>query len=118
MELSVVSDDGDVLRLAIAGRITQSDVTPFSDRLGNLLGSAGYARRVTLGLAETDFIDSSGINWLLVRHKRFREAGGRLVVHSVSPAVLQVLEMLRMGQVFHLAEDGPAALAMARGGDP
>ncbi len=117
MELSVVSDDGDVLRLKTAGRITQSDISPFSDELGVLLGPAGYARRVTLGLAETDFIDSSGINWLLVRHKRFREGDGKLVIHSVSPVVLQVLEMMRMDQVFHLAEDEPAALAMARGDD-
>ncbi len=117
MELTAVSDEGGLLRLSAAGRITQDDVTPHADRFGDLLGAAGYARKVVLGLTNVDYIDSSGISWLLVRHKRFREADGKLVIHSVPPMVRQVLEMLRLNLVLHLTDDEPAAVALANGED-
>ncbi len=115
MTWSVVSDDGGVLRLKAAGPITSNDASPPSDPLGDLLGSAGYTQKVVLSLAEVDFIDSSGVSWLLVRHKRFREAGGELVIHSVQPMVLQVLQVLRLNLVLNLAENESAALTLAEG---
>ncbi|MHC4177472.1 MAG: STAS domain-containing protein [Planctomycetota bacterium] len=116
MNLSTVSDDGHVLRLQAAGPITQDGLSQCAgDELGDLLGAEGYARRAVLGMADVDFIDTSGIGWLLARHKRFREAGGVLVIHSVVPMVLEVLKVLRLHMVFRLAENEPAALAAVRG---
>ena len=115
MEISVASDDGGVLRLRLAGSITQDDLWPFSDPMHELLGEQGYARKVVLSLADVEFIDSSGISWLLVRHKRFRQAGGRLVIHSVPPIVADVVKMLRLNLVFHLADDETTAVALAEG---
>ena len=118
MKLSTVSDNGDVLCLRASGAITQDHLSPSVDELGNLLGSEGYARQVVVSLAEVDFIDTSGISWFLARHKRFRQASGKLVLHSLVPMVLDVLKMLRLHEVFHLAEDEPAAMALAQGGQP
>jgi len=118
MELSTVSDDGQVLRLRASGRITQDVLSPREDELGELLGAEGYARRVVLSLADVDFMDTSGISWLLARHKRFREAGGTLVIHSLLPMVLEVLKVLRLHLVFRLAENESAALASIQGGQP
>jgi anti-anti-sigma factor len=116
MNLSAVSDDGQVLRLQAAGRITQDVLSPSGDELGNLLGTGGYGRRVVLNLADVDFIDTSGISWLLARHKRFREASGKLVIHSVTPLVLGVLKVLRLHAVLLLADNESAALALVQGG--
>jgi len=116
MKLSTVSDDGHVLRLQAAGRITHDVLSPSGDELGNLLGAGGYARRVVLSLADVDFIDTSGVSWLLARHKRFREAGGKLVIHSVMPMVLGVLKVLHLHAVLHLADNETAALALVQGG--
>jgi anti-anti-sigma factor len=118
MKLSRVSDDGRVLCLGAAGRITQDELPRYGDEMEGLLGAGGYARHVVLSLAEVDFIDTSGISWLLARHKRFREASGKLVIHSVVPMVLEVLKVLRLHSVLHLADNEPAALALARGGQP
>ncbi len=112
MELTVVLDGDGPLRLKATGRITPDDATAFADPLAALLGSAGYARRVVMSLEEAEFINSSGISWLLARHRRFREAGGKFVLHSVSPMVLQVIRTLRMDSVFLLADHEPAAVAM------
>jgi anti-anti-sigma factor len=118
MELRVLSDDGDVLRLQLAGRIVQTEERLESDTMADVLGSGGYARNVVLGLEETEFIDSSGLSWLVVRHKRFCEAGGKLVLHSIPPSVSQILMMMRLELVLNLAEDESTALELIRGGTP
>jgi len=117
MNLTVASDDGDVLRLQLAGNITQDDLWPFSDPLHELLGEDGYSRKVALGMGDVDFVDSSGISWLLVRHKRFRQADGKLVIHSIPATVAEVVKMLRLDLVLHLANDESAAVALAQGAE-
>ncbi len=116
MEIKVLSDDGDVLRLRTVGRIVQSDAAPDPDPMSDLLGSGGYARNVLLSLEETQFIDSSGLSWLVICHKRFSEAGGRMVLHSIATTVLELLHVMRLELVLHLAEDEAAALKFVRGG--
>ena len=66
MELRVLSDDGDVLRMEVVTRNVQSEAPPRFESLEQLLGPSGYARRVLLSLAETRFIDSAGLSWLVL----------------------------------------------------
>ncbi|HUT90154.1 MAG TPA: STAS domain-containing protein [Thermoguttaceae bacterium] len=115
MDLKLLSDEGDVLRVEIAGPIVRSDVPPDSEPLDTLLGPGGYARRVLISLAGITLIDSICLAWLLVVHKRFREAGGTMVVHSIRPPVMEILALIRFEQVLYLAEDETAALAVLRG---
>ena len=117
MKLSKVADKGNVVRLAASGRLTQEDMASVTDAMHNLLGAGGYGRLVLLDMAQLEFVDSGGISWLLVRHKRCREAGGKLVFYSLQPMVLAVLKTLRLDQVFDIAEHETAALAMAEGAD-
>ena len=114
MELTVLSNDGDVLRLQANGRITQDDVSQALDPMTELLGPDGFARHVVLSLANVDFIDSSGIGWLVARHKDFYRAEGKLVIHSVEPAVMEVLKMLKFHQVLHVAKNEHAAQALVQ----
>ncbi|MFH1265692.1 MAG: STAS domain-containing protein [Planctomycetota bacterium] len=114
MELRVLSDDGNVIRLQLVGHNVQSESPPSLEVLDKVLGSEGYARRVLLSLAETRFIDSSGLSWLVVCHKRFCQGGGKLVVHSLSPALIDLLKMMRLDLALFVAEDESAALELAR----
>ncbi|MFD9903240.1 STAS domain-containing protein [Streptomyces sp. NPDC059063] len=50
-------------------------------------------RRVELDLADVAFMDSSGINALVVHHRRSRDAGGHLGVIAISRAVERVLHI-------------------------
>ncbi len=45
-------------------------------------------------------------------HKRLREAGGKVVVHSVTPHVMELLEVLRFERVLYIAEDETAGLEL------
>jgi len=116
VELRVLSDDGDVLRLELAGSVLRSDSTPDLALFDDLLGPGGYARSVSLSLAETRFIDTRCLAWLLALHKRFGEAGGRLVMHSIRPQLMDMLTMLRFAEILSIADDEAGALELLRQG--
>ncbi len=117
MELTLVSENENILRLSVAGRIVQSALVA-ADPLSDAMGGEDYSRDVLLDMAQVEYIDSSGIGWLLARHKRFREAGGKLVIHSPSSMVSDVVKMLRLDTVFDLADDESAATVLTRGDEP
>ena len=117
MELKMLSDDEEVLRLEVVGRIVEGDIDPGVDPLDNLVDSPGYERTVMLSLANTEYIDSSGLAMLLVWHKRFCQAGGILVIHSIPIHVMDTLRVMRMELVLHLAKDESAAMELVRGDD-
>jgi anti-anti-sigma factor len=115
MQLTWLSDDGEVIRLQCEGDITLTDFRAGQDPLQGLLGMGCFARKVLLSLANTKYIDSSGVGWLVVHHKRFVQAGGKLVLHSIPPRVSQVFQLLRLAQVLHLTENEPTARTLALG---
>lgn len=115
MDLDLVSDDGDLVRLQLKGRIVQDVLGRQGEPIGELLGPNGYRRKTLMSLAKTDFIGSSGLSWLLVAHKRFREAGGKLVLHSVPVMVRDVLKVMRLDLVLDVADNESDAVARAQG---
>ena len=116
MELSVQADDGNLLRLKIRGRITQIHMpADLTEAFLRLLGPCGYARRVLVDLSESEFIDSSGLSWLVLLQKRFREAKGQLILHSIPVRVLEIIRVMSLDRVLRIAEDEPAAMAILQG---
>jgi anti-anti-sigma factor len=115
LEIKLIAHEGTVVRLEAAGRLVHSTLAPCPDPIGKLLGGDAFTRTVLLSLEGVEFMDSSGIGWLLACRKRFREAGGNLVVHSVPAAVLDVIKVMRLGHVLRLADDESTALAMVQG---
>jgi len=118
MELHVLSDEGEVLRLEAIGAIVEIETMPDSDPIGRLLVSRPRAPAVLLGLERTRFIDSSGLAWLLTTHRRLCEEGGKLILHSLPPNIADILKMMRLDDVFNLADDESAALNSIRGESP
>ena len=109
MQLSFSERDG-ITTVAIAGRITFGTLEPGQDPLVREMPDI-YSRRLLLDLSGTDYIDSTGVSWLLTCHKRCREAGGRLGLHSLNPLVKQVLQVLKLDRVLHIAENAEKARA-------
>ena len=113
MKLSLVSDDGHLVHVAAAGRLTQNGVGPFHEPLMELLGQLAYTRHVFLDLSSADHLDSSGVGWLLTCHKRFREGGGTLTLRDPSPLVINVLRILKLETVLAIE---PSIFAATGGG--
>lgn len=118
VKLERVSEDSGVLRLRARDRVIRGDPSPDLGEISNLLLDEGYRRNVLLSLEETEFVDSSGLSWLLECHQKFCNAGGRLILHSVPPAVMDTLKMMRLELVLHLADDESDALKVVRGENP
>ncbi len=114
MELKLISEEERISKVATQGRITQESIQPDVDLLLELLGDDAYQGTILLDLSRSDYMDSSGVSWLLERHKRCRESGGRLVIHSVAPTIQHILKILRMDRVFHLADTEADALHIAQ----
>ncbi len=109
MGLKLLSDDGRVLRLEVSGDVIQDCSTQPMPPVHEVAGDGCYSRQALMGLEETEYIDSSGLSWILCSHKRFQAAGGKLVIHSIPVRVEEVLRVMRLDQVLHLAADEAAA---------
>jgi stage II sporulation protein AA (anti-sigma F factor antagonist) len=115
MKLSVHSENGDVLRLRLEGRVSQRDIAPNEEPLSDMFGESVYGQRLALDMSNVVSLDSSGVNWLLVCQKRVRQAGGQLVLHSLSPIARNVIKVLNLQTVFRLADDEEGAVQLLAG---
>jgi anti-sigma B factor antagonist len=64
------------------------------------------ASLIALDLSEVSFLDSSGLRTIVRTATALEDAGGRLVIDGVSPAVSRVLEVT--GLLERLRADAPA----------
>lgn len=113
MQLKLVAQGEHDIRLQARGRITQASFPPDKDPLSDMLGIDVYHQRVLLDLEGLDYMDSTGVGWLLSCHKRFREAGGMLVIYSVPKVVDNIFKLMRLERVLHLAADAQEAEKLA-----
>ena len=114
MDLTIDSQSEDLIKVNVTGMVSLSgevNVEP----LEKLLGFEPYGKQVVFNVEGAERIDSSGIGWLVTCHKRFSEAGGQLVIHSVQPFVANVLKTVRLDKFFNLAQNERKALEMVKG---
>jgi anti-anti-sigma factor len=115
MDVVVKSDDGNVVQIEVAGKVSHRQIATDADLLSTLAGPDVYSKTVLLNLAGAEFLDSSGVGWLLMCHRRFEQNGGRMVLCRAPAIVMNVLKVLRMHLVFNLADSEVDALRQAQG---
>ena len=81
-----------------------------------LLGDKWKSKRVALDMSEATYIDSAAIGWLLLMNKSFTEAGGKFVIFGITPSVMRVITLLRIGDVLNITDDREQALELVREG--
>jgi anti-anti-sigma factor len=113
--LRVLRPEAGFVRLELVGQITRSDWPAEYDPLVELCGRDIHTSKVLLNLSQANYLDSSGVSWLLACNKRFKEAGGTLVLHSISPLTMQFLKLMRMDLALTLATDEAAARLKVNG---
>ena len=115
MKVTVESSRAGVVHVACAEDITLYDFRTGENPLEQALGADCYTRKVLLSLQKSPYIDSAGVGWLVMCHKRFRDAGGCLVIHSIPPMVNHVFHLLGLTDVLNMADDEVRAEARALG---
>ena len=112
MKLTLISRTPELTLVACEGHVTQITLDAGGDPLEALLTTGAWADSILMDLSQAQFIDSSGVGWMLKCHKHCKQAGGRIIYHSAPPLVRQTLELLQMGRVLFLAKDAKAARAL------
>jgi anti-anti-sigma factor len=84
MNISLRSNEGDTVEFEVAGRVHHRDLAQSTDILTELVGEDVYRRNILIDMSQIPMLDSSGVGWFLNRHKLCKEAGGQLVLHSLS----------------------------------
>ena len=110
---SLLSNDAGITHLTAEGEATALDFRPAATHhFDTLLGDDWSSQRVLVNMERVPCIDSSAIGWLIHAQRAFRSAGGKLVLHSVSPAVRNVLELLKLGRIVPLAPSAQEGRAL------
>lgn len=113
--LEAPSQDG-IFHLAAKGDFTGGETPGAAGQLlSGLVGQEWSSRKILLDFGLVTYIDSSAIGWLIATQRQCRQGGGRLVLHSVVPAVQQVFDILRVGKVIPLVAERGAGVAMLAG---
>jgi anti-anti-sigma factor len=113
LKLTMLSRDDRVVRLACEGGLTLPDLDGVGDPFDRTLKSDDFRRTVLVDLGRSNYLNSSGISWLLESDRRFRRQGGRLVLHSLAPHVSQVARLTRLDSLLHVTDDERAAHELA-----
>jgi anti-anti-sigma factor len=109
MKLSVTSRENGVIRLDCSGVITAFPAPEGLDMWLVALGPDGYTRTVLLDLSKADYLDSNGVSWLIIAHKHFVQAGGRLILHSLPRRLQDTVDLLRLPSILNIVADEAAA---------
>ncbi len=115
MQFEKIDEKDGVTQVAIRGAINGHDIAPPADPLRHLLGANAYQKSVVLHLADAEYIDSMAVAWLVSCNKKFREGGGKVVLHSLHPSVMKILRVLKLDTVLNIAPDAVAAHKVVRG---
>ena len=106
LELSVQADEPDFLQVQCAGDVSLPNFRPEHDPLVKLLGPQVYSRKLLLNMEKTNFLDTSGVSWLISCQEQCHHAGGILVLYAVP---------LRHVHVRHHLDVGDAAMSQFQG---
>ncbi len=92
-----VSDRGGTAVVALQGEI---DLQNSPELRKELLGSLADRHNLVVDLARVDYIDSSGVASLIEALQTARRLGLRLSLAAASAAVMRVLKLARLDEVF------------------
>jgi stage II sporulation protein AA (anti-sigma F factor antagonist) len=102
------------LLLRLAGELDLAAGDGFRERVETAL--AAGVRNVVLDMTDALFIDSSMLRELLRANTATLQAGGRLVLTEVQPAVQRLLALTRVREILVFATSRDEALGRASGG--
>jgi anti-sigma B factor antagonist len=84
------------------GRLNMVSARRLREILGDLVSRG--STRIVVDLAETTFLDSSGLGALIAGLKSARQAGGDLRIARPTPSVLTVFELTNLDRVLRPRE--------------
>jgi anti-anti-sigma factor len=112
MKLSLVSiEKACCVNLAVEGDITNRDFlnAKGSDLFEKLLGASWASNNILLNLANSTYMDSAAIGWLIESHHSVQSAGGKFVLHSAQQRIVDILDLLKLRLVLNIKDNETSA---------
>ncbi|MFW6775068.1 STAS domain-containing protein [Nocardioides sp. CPCC 205120] len=106
IEIDVSTENG-IAVVVPRGRLNMVAARQLRETLTGVVG--GGTNRVVVDLAETTFLDSSGLGALISGLKTARQAGGDLRIARPTPGVQAVFELTNMDKVLRARADVESA---------
>jgi len=113
MEIREERLEGDLVVVALAGRLDPTALAAVEERLG--AAAAPPTRGLVLDLSGVDYLSSAGLRVLLVAGKQLHARRATLALCGVQQYVKQILDIAGFSTLFPLCPSRDAALAALRG---
>jgi stage II sporulation protein AA (anti-sigma F factor antagonist) len=101
----------------MSGELDLSSAAAFKERVDRELRATGLPNLI-LNLRNLDFVDSTGLGAILGRMRQITSGGGRMVLASVPPRVMSMLEMAGLASLMPIARTEEDAFRLASGEGP
>lgn len=108
-DLRQIGSERNCLQVEFVGLLSREGWPPTYDPFVANCGPGVFGSKVLADLSRVTYLDSSGMGWVAVANRRFRDAGGVVVLHSASRITRRLLELAHLDQVLILADDEAAA---------
>ena len=92
--------EGDTLRVSAVNQLGAANANAFRDWVRGAMTDG--EKNLDIDLSQTTFLDSCGLGALIALNKAVRGRSGTLRVLNPAPAILQILELTRMDQLFDI----------------
>jgi anti-anti-sigma factor len=99
---------GDFLVVSLNGRLDAHTSKIFEDRLLPLLDQGN--KKILVDFAKLDYISSAGLRVLLLAARKLDDAGGKIALCSLKPAIKTVFDIAGFSSVFSIFATLPEAI--------
>ena len=99
MTIKMVKRPPDGAELRLEGRL---DTTSSPAAQEVLMKVAGEYAKITLDFADLSYVSSAGLRVILTLQKQINRTGGSLTLINVSPAVMEVFEMIGFSGILNI----------------
>jgi anti-sigma B factor antagonist len=89
--------------LALKGRLTVGEASKLREKAGDLLQAGQY--NAIIDLAETDYIDSTGLGSMVICYTSFKKAGGALKLIRLNKRNIELLLLTKLHTIFEVFPD-------------
>ncbi len=110
MDFQLKAIEESIVDLEFSGCLNSSYAGDLAVEVRALLNLDSNAVWLLADMRQVTFVDSSGVNQLLRLRRQFREAGGQFALHSLTPAVGSIFEVLRLNDLLNISGSRDAAL--------
>lgn len=115
LEIHSDPESEEIVSLQLSGTVSKDGWVMNRDPLIDRQGEQIFKKPIAISLADVDYIDSTGVEWLLSCHSRCGKDGGQMVLHSTSPMAAQILQMMRMDLTLNIVETENEAFEKLKG---